>query len=152
MRGHQFKSSDFLRSTQKIVQSSSCFVHLLSKRPNHEEDFFQILCPFQKVRTLIFFHLQIIPVCSACTFKKCLVMAPKMQRLLLCYYFQHNFLEFLFFASKYIYCPVSSEVLAFIPQTNYYSYAMLHKSSNFLFYAHISRTPAVCQNEGHCTK
>ena len=47
---------------------------------------------------------------------------------------------------------IQAVCLAFIPQTNYYSYAMLHKSSNFLFYAHISRTPAVCQNEGHCTK
>ena len=75
-----------------------------------------------------------------------------MQRLLLYHLFQHNFLEFLFAALKYIYCPVSSEVLAFIPQTNYYSYSMLHNSSNFLFYSHISRTPAVCQNEGHCTK
>ena len=77
-------------------------------------------------------------------------MAPKMQRLLLYHLFQHNFLEFLFFALKHIYCPVSSEVLAFIPQTNYYSYSMLHNSSNFLFYSRISRTPAVCQNEGHC--
>ena len=37
---HDF-SSDFLRSTQKFEQSSSCFVHLLSERPNHEEDFFK---------------------------------------------------------------------------------------------------------------
>ena len=34
------------------MQSSSCFIHLLSKHPNHEQDFFQILCASQKVRTL----------------------------------------------------------------------------------------------------
>ena len=46
-------SSDFLRSTHNLKKSSSWFVHLLSKRPNHEEGgFFQILCAPQKVRTL----------------------------------------------------------------------------------------------------
>ena len=34
------------------MQSSSCFGHLLSKRPKHGEDFFQILCVSQKVQTL----------------------------------------------------------------------------------------------------
>ena len=46
-------SSDFLRSTHSLKKSSSWFVHLLSKRPNHEKDFFQIMCASQKVRTLL---------------------------------------------------------------------------------------------------
>ena len=44
---------NFLRSTQKSAQSSSCFGYLLSKRPKHEEDFFQTLCVSQKVQTSI---------------------------------------------------------------------------------------------------
>ena len=44
---------EFLRSTQKFAQSSSCFERLLSKRPMHKEDFFQILRVSQKFRTLI---------------------------------------------------------------------------------------------------
>ena len=32
------------KHTKKNAQSSSCFVHLLSKSPNHEEDFFEFVC------------------------------------------------------------------------------------------------------------
>ena len=42
----------FLRKTQNLKKSSSWFWRLLSKCQNHEEDFFQILCASQKVRTL----------------------------------------------------------------------------------------------------
>ena len=42
------RSSDFLRSTQNFVQSSSCFVNLLSKPQNHEEIFFKFCVLLRK--------------------------------------------------------------------------------------------------------
>jgi hypothetical protein len=38
----------FLTSTQRFVLSSSCFVHLLYKRPNHEKDFFKFCVLLRK--------------------------------------------------------------------------------------------------------
>ena len=39
-------------STQKCAQSSSCFVHLLSKRPNHVRKIFSNFLCFSEVQTL----------------------------------------------------------------------------------------------------
>ena len=54
--GKLFTLTSLERRFLPKTPSSSCFGHLLSKRPKHEEDFFQILCASHKVRLLFNFN------------------------------------------------------------------------------------------------